>query len=86
VGVTDYTEIQIGVADSLLFGVELVTVANMLFLCCVILLCAPLSALPLGDRHIVVSVCVCVCVCVLSSVSVSCEQLYAHDMCSMGVV
>jgi len=65
VGVTDYTEIQIGVADSLLFSVELVTVANMLFLCCVILLCASLSVLPLGDRQIVVSVCVVISFCVL---------------------
>ena len=62
-GVTDYTEFQIGVADSLLFSVELVTVANMLFLCCVILLYAPLSALPLSDRRIVVSVCVVISFC-----------------------
>jgi len=58
VGLTDYIEFKIGVDDSLSFSVELVTVANMLFLCCIILLCAPLSALPLGDRQVVVSVCV----------------------------
>lgn len=58
-GVTDYTQTQIGIADSSPFSVELVTVANMLFLCCVILLCAPLSALPLGDRQFVVCVYVC---------------------------
>ena len=84
-GLNDYIEFQIGVADSISFSVEqLVTVANMLFLCCIILLCAPLLTLPLGDRQNVVSV--CVCVCVLSSVYVACEQLHAHNMCCMVVV
>lgn len=51
-GLNDYIEFQIGVADSISFSVEqLVTVANMLFLCCIILLCAPLLTLPLGDRQ-----------------------------------
>jgi len=62
-GVTDCIDIQIGVADSLSFSVELVTVVNMLFLCCVIVLCAPLSTLSLGDRQIVVSVCVVISFC-----------------------
>lgn len=77
-GLNDYREFQIGVADSLSFSVEqLVTVTNMLFLCCIILLCAPLSALPLGDRQIEVSVCVC------------CHQLmwpvnnYMHRTCAV---
>ena len=57
------------VADRLSISVELVTVANMLFQFCALILCAPLSALPLDDRETVVSV--SVSVCVLSSVGKS---------------
>jgi hypothetical protein len=67
VGLADYGEIQVRVADRLSISVELVTVANMFFQFCVLILCAPLSALPLDDRETVVSV----SVCVLSSVGKS---------------
>jgi hypothetical protein len=79
VGTTDYTESQVRVADRLSFSVELVTVANMLFQFCVILLCAALSALPLGDRWTVVSVC---CHHFMWSVS----KLDAQKMCSVLAV
>jgi hypothetical protein len=59
---TDYVGSQVRVADRLSFSVELVTVANMLFQFSVVLLCAPLSALPLGDRLTVVCVVISLCV------------------------